>query len=268
GTGVFSGCLALTSVVIPSTVTSIGFRAFDDCRALTSVVISEGVTSIGESAFKGCSALTSVEIPEGVTSIGESAFKGCSALTSVVISEGVTSIGKSAFNDCINIEQIIVANRKDAENQLPRKLHEKIITKAEHVAERITQSITSNWDRPEDLLAFISRMPGFFNEMSEKQIFKIQNHLLELARRMTSDQRKMLLLNKQMISTDPGQNGLKELFDKSAGWFLWGKSPFEKMTELLKNATTFSAATAFFSPSGAGSDSSVEMTTVHSPSGK
>ena len=61
-------------------ITSIGEDAFYS-SSLTSVVIPSGVTSIGSSAFRYCSSLTSVVIPSGVTSIGSSAFRYCSSLT-------------------------------------------------------------------------------------------------------------------------------------------------------------------------------------------
>ncbi|MDE6394812.1 MAG: leucine-rich repeat domain-containing protein, partial [Duncaniella sp.] len=70
-------------VVIPESVSEIGFAAFYNCTGLRSVTISEGVTSIRKSAFCYCSGLTSVSIPASVTSIGEYAFDRCTGLTSV-----------------------------------------------------------------------------------------------------------------------------------------------------------------------------------------
>jgi hypothetical protein len=54
----FAYCNSLTSVVIPNSVTSIGYGAFYECFSLTSVVIPRSVTSIGENAFYGCYNLT------------------------------------------------------------------------------------------------------------------------------------------------------------------------------------------------------------------
>jgi type II secretory pathway pseudopilin PulG len=53
------------------------------CYSLTSVEIPSSVTSIGWSSFKYCYNLTSIEIPSSVTSIGWYAFSECSNLTSV-----------------------------------------------------------------------------------------------------------------------------------------------------------------------------------------
>ena len=57
--------------------------AFYDCDGLTSIVIPDSVTSIGYAAFYGCTGLTSIVIGDSVTSIGELAFYNCTGLTNV-----------------------------------------------------------------------------------------------------------------------------------------------------------------------------------------
>ena len=104
----FRGCSGLTSLTIPSGVTSIGAWAFDGCSGLTSLTIPSSVTEIGELAFYGCSGLTSLTIPSGVTSIGYDAFYGCSGLTSLTIPSGVTSIDGGTFQDCSGLTSLTI----------------------------------------------------------------------------------------------------------------------------------------------------------------
>ena len=108
----FYGCSGLTSLTIPSGVTSIGDYVFYGCSGLTSLTIPSGVTSIGDWAFKGCSGLTSLTIPSGVTSIGDWAFSGCSGLTSLILPSSVTSIGDFAFRDCSGLTSIYACLEK------------------------------------------------------------------------------------------------------------------------------------------------------------
>ena len=108
GDGAFSGCSGLTSLTIPSGVTSIGNYAFKGCSGLTSLTIPSSVTSIGESAFRGCSGLTSLTIPSGVTEISDRTFEGCSGLTSLTIPSGVTSIGDKAFYGCSGLTSLTI----------------------------------------------------------------------------------------------------------------------------------------------------------------
>ena len=108
GRGAFWGCSGLTSLTIPSGVTSIGNSAFSGCSGLTSLTIPSGVTSIGEDAFAGCSGLTSLTLPSGVTSIDYQTFYGCSGLTSLTLPSGVTSISSYAFYGCSGLTSLTI----------------------------------------------------------------------------------------------------------------------------------------------------------------
>ncbi len=57
-------------------VTTIGNSAFVNCDSLINIILPESVTSIGYQSFAGCN-LVYVEIPAGVTNIGSSAFSDC-----------------------------------------------------------------------------------------------------------------------------------------------------------------------------------------------
>ena len=96
------------SYVIPSSVTSIGVRAFNNCNSLSEIVIPASVTSIGDFAFCSCSSLSEIVIPSSVTSIGDFAFSSCRSLSKIVIPSSVTSIGDCAFHDCSSLSEIVI----------------------------------------------------------------------------------------------------------------------------------------------------------------
>lgn len=87
-------------------------RLFPDCIYLASIIIPNSVTSIGYRAFYGCRSLSSITIPDSVTSIGAEAFYGCESLPSIIIPDSVTSIGQSAMNRCYNLRHIFIKSSK------------------------------------------------------------------------------------------------------------------------------------------------------------
>lgn len=89
-----------------------------EISSLQSIILPKSVTEIGYCAFKGCTGLTSVEIPNSVTKIGSSAFEGCTGLTSITIPSKVTSLVtqgslypySSVFADCTALKEVHVKN--------------------------------------------------------------------------------------------------------------------------------------------------------------
>mgnify|MGYP003012578292 FL=1 len=60
GASCFEGCSGLTSITIPSSVTSLGWSCFSYCRGLTSITIPSSVTSLGDYCFSDCKNLETV----------------------------------------------------------------------------------------------------------------------------------------------------------------------------------------------------------------
>ena len=88
----------ITSIEIPSNVTTLGDYVFQGCRGLTSLTLPARITEIGNGAFYDCSGLTSLTLPARITYIGTYAFEGCSGLTSIyVYAEKVPKIGGAVF---------------------------------------------------------------------------------------------------------------------------------------------------------------------------
>jgi hypothetical protein len=98
---------AITSVVIPDGITTIGKDSFRNCRQLTSVTLPNTITSIGESAFSDCVALTSITIPNSVTFIGRSAFSS-SGVTAITWPAGVHTISSSVFWQCSKLAAVVI----------------------------------------------------------------------------------------------------------------------------------------------------------------
>lgn len=136
---VFNYCIKLTSINLPSTVTTIGKNAFIYCESLTSVIIAEGgkITEIGESAFKKTKISVSnisnliknvvsvsesvyqdidmtvdedgtLIIPEGVSTIGSFAFLRNKAIKKVLLPSTLLSIGRYAFGDCVGLTEVVI----------------------------------------------------------------------------------------------------------------------------------------------------------------
>lgn len=108
GNSAFAYCYSLTSISIPSSVTTISSSLCGSCFSVVSISIPIGVTSIANSAFQYCYSIESVSIPSGATSIGNYVFNYCNCLESIVLPSSVTSIGNSVFSTCYSLAALTV----------------------------------------------------------------------------------------------------------------------------------------------------------------
>ena len=138
-------CCKIESIIIPSSVTSLGEGCFYSCHALTGITIPASVTSISEGAFSYCESLGTISvalgnttydsrdncnaiietgsntliagckntvIPTTVEHIGSNAFYNSSNLTSITIPSSVESIGLAAFGECTSLNTVYVMPTK------------------------------------------------------------------------------------------------------------------------------------------------------------
>ena len=107
----FKNCKGLTNITIPTSVIKIEGYAFTN-SGLTTIELPSSITSIDYGLFSGCSDLVSVKIPSSVESIGENAFVSCTSLTNLELSSSIKSIGVMAFYNCKNLD-LVIDNSKD-----------------------------------------------------------------------------------------------------------------------------------------------------------
>lgn len=99
GEGAFRNT-ALTRLVLPGTVNSLGELAFEGCTELVYVDLSlTSLTSVSDGMFKGFTKLETVLLPTNLETVGKSAFKN-TAIKNIVIPASVVTIGERAFEDC------------------------------------------------------------------------------------------------------------------------------------------------------------------------
>ena len=108
GNNAFYGCNGLTSVDLPSSITKMGECVFYNCQNLSSVKLPSEITAISNSAFGECISLKNIELPAGITSIGDDAFVNCSNLQNINLPSGITTIGTGAFWYCSNLTNVIL----------------------------------------------------------------------------------------------------------------------------------------------------------------
>lgn len=138
----FQDRAGITSVVIPSSVISIGESIFSGCTSLAKITVSpdnknyssvdgvlfnkdmtilirypEGaadssyvvpnsVVEIYSNAFIGCNSIKSITLSKGLKKIYDGTFSNLTNLESVIVQEGVQHIGNKAFENCSSLKQI------------------------------------------------------------------------------------------------------------------------------------------------------------------
>jgi len=91
----------MTSLVIPSSVTTLGVGAFQQCSELEVVEVPASITVLN-GTFHACAGLEAVTLHDGLTTIGQDALRE-TKISQVTIPSTVKSIGAYAFRDCYDL---------------------------------------------------------------------------------------------------------------------------------------------------------------------
>lgn len=111
GSGMFSNCIALETVIMPHSYTTISDYMFKNTKIGT-FTIPNTLTQIGLSAFEQCSSLSTITIADEATfSIKNYAFDECSALTNNVVQNIIShasTLGYNIFSYCLGLTHLSI----------------------------------------------------------------------------------------------------------------------------------------------------------------
>lgn len=111
----FVNDVEIHDLVIPDGVKTIGKWQFYQFSGLTSVKIPSSVTSVGRECFALCSSLKTVEIgdnasQEAATVLGQRAFYHSDNIDSIFLGNNVAELGKEAFGYIKGVRNVVIPN--------------------------------------------------------------------------------------------------------------------------------------------------------------
>lgn len=109
GKDVFKDNKNVGRLIIPDSVTKLGYRMCSGCTALSEVRLPVGLTVIPDEAFDGCSSLRTVNFPDTLKEIRSDAFCGTD-LTEFIAPDSLTNVWSYAFKDCAALSAVELKN--------------------------------------------------------------------------------------------------------------------------------------------------------------
>lgn len=109
GKDVFKDNKNVGRLIIPDSVTKLGYRMCSGCTALSEVRLPAGLTVIPDEAFDGCSSLRTVNFPDTLKEIRSDAFCGTD-LTEFIAPDSLTNVWSYAFKDCAALSAVELKN--------------------------------------------------------------------------------------------------------------------------------------------------------------
>lgn len=97
----------VVNVMLPDSITTIGYNAFANCKKLETINFPDGLKEIGDYAFTNCHSLKEVNLGNNVESIGKYAFQLCISLSEISVPGTVKKIQNHTFHGCRTVEELV-----------------------------------------------------------------------------------------------------------------------------------------------------------------
>ena len=150
---VFQNCTNLKEVVFQDgfSCTSLGNSWFSGCTALETITIPSSVTSLGSNFFNGCTALEEVHM-ENVTSFGKYWLVNCSDGIKIYVSDSVTSFATFSYDNASPKATVFYTGTLDGASAIKTAASSNVIKNAATVEYDITK--TDNYYVPAEPTAW------------------------------------------------------------------------------------------------------------------
>ncbi|WP_302776263.1 leucine-rich repeat protein [Porphyromonas uenonis] len=108
-----SGVSSCKSMVLPESLSSIGYRSFERMTVLEGVTIPNNVSTIGTYAFTENKGLKFAKLSTGCEWLKEGLFADCDSLESITIPPVVTRMDTKMFRNCTSLATVTFEGRKE-----------------------------------------------------------------------------------------------------------------------------------------------------------
>ncbi len=99
---------SLKKVTVAEGTLFVAPETFYECRYIETVILPSSLASIGDSAFWHMPSLEKIDLPDGLTSIDARAFGNCVNLKELTVPDSVETMGREMLFGCFALEELTV----------------------------------------------------------------------------------------------------------------------------------------------------------------
>lgn len=96
----------IKEVIMPNSITEIGYCAFNGCNNLCKIKFSQNTKRIEMYAFQECNSLKSLSLPSKLIFIGDQAFSWCSNLKNITFPHSIKIMGYDVLASCNKLKTV------------------------------------------------------------------------------------------------------------------------------------------------------------------